>query len=118
MKLTFTINRTSDNKFRVLILEEDPDTFTPKHIEVMDTLEEAFSLAKDREHYKNRPSDGFETDEDRQDFWDGIEGDEVLFDSYVNPNSRVQYAVLGGSANRKELRLLMRFLEEMEGENK
>lgn len=118
MKLTFTIYRTNDNKFKVIVFKEDALSFAIKHIEVVDTLEEAIALAKDRKHYKNRLSDGFETDEDRREFWRRTEYDRALLECYVDHNKEIQYALYESHVNRKELSLLMKCQAEMEGENK
>lgn len=111
MILTFSIHRTKKNKFRVSIFKEDTLVFLTKHIEVVDTLEEAIQVAEDRKNYKKRPDDGFDDDEDRWIFFKNVPNDDaaLLMEACIYAGRGVVYNIAVNLMDEKEFDLLMEF---------
>lgn len=112
MKVTFTLYRTPDNRFRVFIFKEDMGDFHIKHIATTYTLDEALWIAGHREDYRDLRDDGYEYDEEREDEWRSSLSDVELLEFYVNTDCQIACNLYQFRVNPDELTKLSEFREK------
>lgn len=112
MKITFTLYRTLDNRFRVFIFKEDSRNFYVKHMATTYTLDEALWIARHREDYRDLLDDGYESDDEREDIWRSLLRDVELLEFYVNTDNQIACNLYQSRVDPDELTKLIEFIEK------
>lgn len=112
MKITFTLYRTLDNRFRVFIFKEDSRNFYVKHMATTYTLDEALWIARHREDYRGLLDDGYESDDEREDIWRSLPGEVELLEFYVNTDNQIACNLYQSRVDPDELTKLIEFIEK------
>jgi hypothetical protein len=112
MKVTFTLYRTPNNRFRVFIFKEDSRNFYVKHMATTYTLDEALWIARHREDYRGLLDDGYESDDEREDIWRSLLRDVELLEFYVNTDNQIACNLYQSRVDPDELTKLIEFIEK------